>query len=424
MSSRLIVALVAFALCTQPVLAGSADADGFFVESYAEGLNQPIALAWAPDGRLFVAEREGAIRVIDDGVLLDEPFAQPETYTEGECGLLGLALSPDFANDKYVYAFVTVSDSEQQVIRWTDNQNIGENETVIRANLPTSGTVHNGGCLRFAPDGMLYFSVGDIGTPENSQDIQSLAGKLSRINADGSVPDDNPFETPTGARRATYASGFRNPFRFCFSPDGRLFVMDVGSSGDNQREEINLVRPGLNYGWPDVEGNSETAAADGFTNPLLAYHDEGSSISGCVFYDDSLYPEEYEGNLFHIDYVTQAIFRAALAGDEIVSHEYFIGLDNGPVDLALGNDGNLYYSELFSGRVMRVRTTDPQADRPTADLDLEPDESDTSDEPTGAGNSIRGICGVGMVHTMITAMMMMAAIAYRRRSKVTVRQPH
>ncbi|MCA9253757.1 MAG: PQQ-dependent sugar dehydrogenase [Phycisphaerae bacterium] len=416
MSARLIVAVLACTFCAFQAVAGSADADGFFVEVYTEGLNQPIALAWAPDGRLFVAEREGAIRIIDDGVLLDEPFVETGAFSEGECGALGLALSPNFANDRFVYAFVTTSEKEQRILRWTDNQNVGENETIIRGNLPTSGTVHNGGCLRFAPDGLLYFSVGDIGTPENSQDIQSLAGKLSRINPDGSVPADNPFETPTGAKRATFASGFRNPFRFCFSPDGRLFVMDVGSSGDNQREEINLVRSGLNYGWPEVEGTSETAAADGFTNPLLAYHDQGSSISGCVFYSDSLYPEEYEGNLFHIDYVSKAIFRAVLTGDEIVSHEYFIGLDNGPVDLALGNDGNLYYSELFSGRIMRVRTTNPQEDRPTADLDLEPDES------SGASNSIRGMCGVGMVHTMITAMMMMAAIAHRRRSTTNPRR--
>ncbi|GJM24911.1 MAG: hypothetical protein DHS20C16_13260 [Phycisphaerae bacterium] len=408
MSARLCAALIASMLCASPAIAGSANADGFFVEVYSEGLNQPIALAWAPDGRLFIAEREGVIRVVEDGVLLDEPFVQTEVYTEGECGLLGIALSPDFANDGYIYGFVTVSDKEQRILRWTDNENIGENETVIRANLPTTGTVHNGGCIRFAPDGTLYFSIGDIGHPENSQDIQSLAGKVGRINADGSVPDDNPYETPTGAKRATFASGFRNPFRFCFSPDGRLFVMDVGSSAETQREEINLVRVGENHGWPEVEGISDTAEADGFTNPILAYHEEGSSISGSVFYDDSLYPEEYEGNLFHIDYVTQAIFRAVLSGDEVISHELFVELENGPVDLALGIDGNLYYTELFSGRIMRVRTSNPQEDRPTADLDL------TSD----TGNNVRGLCGVGMIHSGITAMMMMAAMAHRRRKAI------
>jgi glucose/arabinose dehydrogenase len=408
MLGRLAFAFIATLFCAHHVNAQTAYDDEFALEVFAEGLVQPVAIAWAPDGRLFIAEREGTIRIIDDGKLLEDAFAQPADYAENECGLLGLALSPDFENDGYVYAFVTVSDKEQRILRWTDSQNVGQNETIIRANLPTTGTVHNGGCLRFAPDGTLYFSIGDIGTPENSQYIQTLAGKVSRINADGTTPAENPYETPTGARRAAYASGFRNPFRFCFSPDGRLFVMDVGSSAESQREEINLVRIGENHGWPEVEGISETAAADGFTNPLLAYHDEGSSISGCVFYDGERYATEYDNNLFHIDYVTQAIFRAVLDGDEIVSHELFAELENGPVDLALGSDGNLYYTELFSGRIMRVVTNNPRENRPTADLDL----SDNT------GNDVRGICGVGMIHSGITAMMMMAAIAHRRRSRL------
>ncbi len=406
MFDRLAFAIITSLVCAQSVGAQTAYDDEFSVEVFTEGLVQPIAIAYAPDGRLFVAEREGAIRVVENGVLLEEPFAQPEVFTEGECGLLSLALSPDFENDDYIYGFVTVSDKEQRILRWTDNDNVGENETVIRANLPTSGTVHNGGCIRFAPDGTLYFSIGDIGTPENSQDIQSLAGKVCRINADGSTPDDNPFETPTGAKRATFASGFRNPFRFCFSPDGQLFVMDVGSSAEAQREEINLVKAGENHGWPEVEGFSETAEADGFTNPILAYHDEGSSISGSVFYDGQRYATEFDNNLFHIDYVTQAIFRAVFDSDEIVSHEIFVELENGPVDLALGNDGNLYYTELFSGRIMRVVTNNPREQRPTADLDLSDDE----------GTDMRGICGVGMIHSGITAMMMMAALAHRRRA--------
>lgn len=413
--------LITLACC--PLANAQSNATGdFAIEVYAEGLNQPIALAWAPDGRLFIAEREGTIRIVQDGILLDEPFAQPEVYPEGEGGLLGLALSPDFANNGHVFAFATVSEKEQRILRWTDANNVGQSETVIRGNLPTTGTVHNGGCIRFAPDGTLYFSIGDIGQPENSQQIQSLAGKISRITPDGSAPADNPFVTPTGAARVVFASGFRNPFRFCFDATGRLFVMDVGSSGDAQREEINLVRPGRNYGWPEVEGFSETATADGFENPALAYFEEGSSISGCVFYESDRFPAQYAGNLFHIDFVTQAIFRAVPSGDEIVTHEHFIDLENGPVDLALGHDGNLYYTELFSGRIMRVVSTLPDDrdpdnrdpddrdpnDRDTADLDLTDGES---------SNELPGLCGIGIVHSTITAMMMTAALAYRRRTK-------
>ncbi len=397
---------------------GQTDATGdFAIETYAEGFNQPIAIAWAPDGRLFIAEREGTIRIVQDGVLLSEPFAQPEVYAEGEGGLLGLALSPDFESNGHVFAFATVSDKEQRILRWTDENNVGQSQTVIRGNLPTTGTVHNGGCIRFGSDGMLYFSVGDTGHPDNSQQIQSLSGKVCRITPDGDAPSDNPFMTPTGAARAIFASGFRNPFRFCFDATGRLFLMDVGSSGDNRREEINLVQSGKNYGWPEVEGFSDAAADNGFENPVLAYSEEGSSISGCVFYESDRYPAQYVGNLFHIDYVTQAIFRAVLSGDEIVTHEHFIDLENGPVDLALGIDGNLYYTELFSGRIMRVVSTLPDDrdtdDRDTADLDL----TDTPDSSDEGNNSLPGLCGVGIVHSTITAMMMTAALVYRRRSR-------
>ncbi|NOX57483.1 MAG: PQQ-dependent sugar dehydrogenase [Planctomycetes bacterium] len=393
-------------LCAGPALGQGAVDDGFEVDVYAEDLNQPIALAWAPDGRLFVAERGGTIRVIQNDQLREEPFAQIEVFEFGEGGLLGLALDPDFANNGFVYAFATISDEEQRIVRWQDVDNVGQNETVIRANLPTTGTIHNAGGLRFAPDGTLYFSIGDIGIRETSQQIQSLAGKICRITADGTAPADNPFQTPTGVPRAVFAMGFRNPFRFCFAPDGRLFVMDVGSTGDAQREEINLVEAGKNYGWPEVEGISETASQNGFENPILSYKDEGSSIAGCVYYDDDRYPAQYAGNIFHIDYVSQTIYRVVLDGNTVVSHELFVEAENGPVDLAMGLDGNLYYTELFSGRIMRVRSTAPHEER--GPVESTPEENSAAP---------LGLCGIGVVQSGITAMLVLAALVCTKRRR-------
>jgi glucose/arabinose dehydrogenase len=192
-----------------------------------------------------------------------------------------MTLDPNFSENHYVYVFATTSIDEQRIVRLTEVDGVGTDLTVIRDNLPTTGQVHNGGSLRFGPDGFLYFGIGDTGTPELSRQMHTYAGKICRIAADGSTPDDNPFATPTGTPRAVYALGFRNPFRACFAPDGRLFVMDVGSNGDARREEINLITAGANYGWPDVEGIGDPADFPEYTNPVLAYHDEGSSIAGC-----------------------------------------------------------------------------------------------------------------------------------------------
>lgn len=373
-------AVLALAAALGPACGQEYVATGFEVTTFATGLSEPTSLAFAPDGRLFVAQKGGTIRVVQAGVLTSEPFAELEVYDFSECGLLGMALDPDFAETGHVYVLATVSNNEQRIIRLTDRGGVAGDQLVLVDNLPTSGSNHNGGCLRIGPDRHLYFSIGDNGITGNSQDIRTLAGKVSRLRLDGSVPDDNPFVTPTGTPRAVYAMGFRNPFRFCFASDGRLFLMDVGSSGSQRREEINLVRAGMNYGWPGVEGDG-TGPEGEFVAPLLAYHDQGASIAGCAVYEADLLAAEYRGNLFHLDFVSQSLFRAVLSGDEIVSHEPFMKGSGGPVDLTVGPDGALYFSELFTGNVMRVA---PAGSVPPSDGS---DGADTGDDsPTTFGD--------------------------------------
>lgn len=331
---------------------------GFSISTYATGLNQPVAMEFAPDGRLFVAELEGTVREIDaTGLLVDRIVAQVEVYHENENGLLGLALDPNFASNGYIYVFATIDTEEQQILRFTEpgkRTDSANTPVIIRDHLPTRGEFHSGGGLKVGPDNKLYFSIGDNLIPENAQDMNTLAGKISRINLDGSTPDDNPFTTSTGAPRAIFALGFRNPFRFCFAPDGRLFALDVGSDGDGRREEINLVEAGQNYGWPAVEGSQGLIRNDAYTDPIYSYHDGGAAPVGAVYYTGTQFPTNYKGDLFHLEYVLGRLYRTVLDGNKVVGHTTFLETEGGPVDLVQGPDGALYLCELYSGEIKRI----------------------------------------------------------------------
>ncbi len=420
MSKYILTSLIAFAGTIPTGRAQEVLLPDFEISTFADGLRQPGAMEFAPDGRLFVAEKGGAIRVIEDGRLREEPFAQLAVYDFSECGLLGLALDSEFARTGHVFLFATVSSSEQQILRLTDEGNVGVELTVIADNLPTSGQNHNGGCLRVGPDRHLYFSIGDVGIPERSQDMRTLAGKLARLRLDGSVPDDNPFATPTGTPRAIYALGFRNPFRFCFAPDGTLYVMDVGSNDDVRREEINLVARGQNFGWPLFEGAGDGSNAD-VVDPILAYHDEGASIAGCAVYAGSAFPSTYVDNLFHLDFVSQSLFRLARAADGTIQHSRVALLDGGPVDLTEGPDGALYVAGLFSGRIDRLaylHAPEPELDDDSGDQPDTPNDMTGADDVTGPVPRLCGVSWFGAAASVLFGLLTLRFLSGRtvRRS--------
>ncbi len=336
-------------------LAGETLKPDFVLEPYASGLRLPTSMAFAPDGRLFIAEKGGAVRVVADGTLQTQPWAEIEVHTFLESGLLGLALDPNFEENGYVYLFATVSDQEQQILRLTDRDGVGVEQKTIRANIPTSGGLHNGGGLRVGPDSKLYFSVGDTDNQPAVQDLTSLAGKIGRINLDGSTPDDNPFTTPTGAPRTAIALGFRNPFRFAVTDDRRLIVLDVGSDDPLRREEINVVHWGDNCGWPLLEGSPAPGEHTEFVAPVFTYTELGAAPTGAIIYDGESYPAEYVGSFFHVDYVSNIVFRLVFDGDTLVLHEQFAIGEGGPVDLTVGLDGSIYYCEIVTGEVKRIR---------------------------------------------------------------------
>jgi len=343
-----------------PILAtaqGPALPPGFTDSAVVSGLAAPTAIAFAPDGRLFVCEKGGRVLVYKNGALLPAPFLQRSVRADSERGLLGIAFDPDFAANSFVYVYYTTpgSSPKNRVSRFTASGDtaVSGSEHVLVDGIPSDAGNHNAGCVRFGPDGKLYVSTGDGGSvPTNSQNLSNLAGKILRINNDGSIPGDNPFAGQGGRRGEIYCYGLRNPFRFCFRPSsGALYIADVGQ---NTWEEVNVGQAGGNYGWPEHEGPSNAA---GFISPVHAYNHNGSgaSITGGCFIEGTNYPAEYQGSYLFGDYVDGTLGRLTFGGDERLIASFPFGPADGPVDFAMGPDGDVYYVSINSGSVRRLR---------------------------------------------------------------------
>ena len=235
---------------------------GFVDEQVVGNLANPTAMAFAPDGRLFVALQGGQLRVIKNGALLSTPFLTVSVNSAGERGLVGVAFDPNFATNNFVYVYYTQSASpiHNRVVRYTANGDVASGATfnVLDLENLSGATNHNGGAMHFGSDGKLYIAVGENANSANAQSISNRLGKMLRINSDGTIPSDNPSSFPTitgttsGVNRAIWAVGLRNPFSFGFQPGtGRMIINDVGG---NLREEIDDGIAGSNYGWPNSEG--------------------------------------------------------------------------------------------------------------------------------------------------------------------------
>jgi glucose/arabinose dehydrogenase len=314
---------------------------GFVDTQVTAGLDRPTALDVAPDGRIFVAEQDGAIRLIRNGTLVADPIYDLDTDTAGERGLIGIAVAPDFATTGYLYVHYITPAIENRVSRL---QVVGDavqgGETPI-VTLPTSGNsaFHNGGAIHFGPDGKLYLAVGDHNRTNTPQSLDSPFGKVLRFNPDGSIPADNPFYgQTTGINRSIYALGLRNPYTMAFNRlDGQLLINDVGQ---DTFEEINLGQPGANYGWPTTEGPTGDPR---FVGPLHAYgRDDGCAITGGDFYDapTQAFPAGYRGRYFFADFCAGEIRVLNPATGGVFT---FARGASAPTDLRVGGDGAIYY---------------------------------------------------------------------------------
>jgi len=255
------------------------------VETVADNLKIPWELVFAPDGRIFFTERDGNLWVIENESL--ELVATFPTSRMSEGGLLGLALDPEFEKNNFLYLYQTYFDFElhhNKVVRYTVNNNQLTDEQILIDKIP-GALWHDGGRIKFGPDEKIYITTGDATNANLSQKIGSLAGKILRINADGTIPVDNPFESS-----AVFSYGHRNPQGIDWTENGILVSSEHGPSGEKgyAHDEINVIEPGKNYGWPVIVGDSNNPE---YTNPILHSGDITWAPSGLLYYDSNKIPE-------------------------------------------------------------------------------------------------------------------------------------
>ncbi len=325
----------------------------FRVVEVASGLDHPWGLAFLPDGRLLVTERPGRLRTVTAGRLDPEPLAGvPQVHASGQGGLLDVALHPDFRANGWVYLSYAAGNwgrAGTEVARGRLRGNRLERVEVLFRALPkSSGGRHFGSRLRFAPDGHLFISLGDRGDRHRAQNPGDHAGSIIRLRDDGTVPPDNPFVGVDGARPEIFTTGNRNVQGLAFDPKtGVLWSHEHGPRGG---DELNVVRPGVNYGWPVISYGREYLTGipvgegthrDGLAQPA---HQWTPSIapSGLAVYDGNRFPG-WRGNLFVGALKFRLVARLVLDGERVVHEERLLGGRYGRIrDVRTGPDGLLY----------------------------------------------------------------------------------
>jgi putative heme-binding domain-containing protein len=318
---------------------------GFTVTAVATGLTGCTALAVAPDNRIFVCEQRGTLRVVRSGKLLPESFVKLPVTSTWERGLIGVTVAPDFPKTPHVFVcYVAGKPYPHHVIsRLTARGDLavpgsevvlfrGDDQRKLGGDKPDG---HQGGAIHFGKDGKLYVAIGDGTAGRPAQELTSLQGKMLRLNADGTIPDDNPFVTRAAVKyRAIWALGLRNPFTFAVQPKtGRIFINDVGGKA----EEINEGVAGANYGWPTVEHGP--TADPRFRGPIHHYP-TACIIGGAFAAADSPWPAKFRGRYFFADF-NHGFIRSIDPDRPIRASAFATGIRR-PVDLGFDADGDLY----------------------------------------------------------------------------------
>src|ERR1043166_152157 len=330
-----------------------------FGETQINGLTNPTAMALHPDGRIFVCEQAGTLRVIKNGVLLPTPFTAITVNSPGgsERGLLGIAFDPNYASNHFIYVYYTAPTPSihNRVSRFTadianEDVAVAGSELAILDLENLGATNHNGGAIHFGPDGKLYVAVGENAVSGNAQSLGNRLGKMLRINSDGSIPPDNPTTFPniagstSGLNRAIWAVGLRNPYTFTFqNGTGRMQINDVGQ---NTWEEINVGTTGANYGWPTCEGACGTAGMQKTTYEYSSATASECAINGGAFYNPTTptFPAEYIGKYFFADFCGGWLKTLDPLNPPAIgaAGSFETGISS-PVDIQVANDGSLYY---------------------------------------------------------------------------------
>lgn len=297
------------------------------VEIVATNLQKPWAVDFADD-RIFFTEKIGKIRVIDSGILLAEPLANLHVVDVTDAGLLGLTLHPDFEKNHFLYVFYTYEEDNKlwnKVIRITESESKLTDALVIIDKIP-GAEFDNGGVIKFGPDEKLYIATGDATDEHAAQDIQSLSGKILRLNDDGTIPSDNPFHNPV------FSYGHRNPQGLAWDKSGNLYETEHGPT---KNDEINLIKAGQNFGWPDEECSGDKNFVDSLTcyNPSL-------EPAGIVFYSSNKL--DLENDLVMATLRGTNLYKFTIDEGVITSQQSILGGAGRIRDVNEGPDGYLY----------------------------------------------------------------------------------
>jgi len=325
----------------------------FRVETLVTGLEHPWSLAFLPDGRMLITERAGRLRVVRDGRLLPEPVdGTPEMVARGQGGLLEVAAHPDFESNGWVYLTYSAPGKGGLGTELARGKLIGSDrlesvQVLYRAQPKSRGGRHFGSRLAFAPDGMLIMTLGERGDPDRAQDLSDPAGSVIRLRDDGRVPPDNPFVARSGVRPEILSYGNRNPQGLAIHPaTGAVWAHEHGPRGG---DEVNVIRPGINYGWPVITHGvaysglkiGEGAQKAGMAQPIH-FWDPSIAPSGMTFYTGDAYPA-WQGDLLVGALKFQLLVRLELDGERVVHEERLLEGQLGRIrDVRQGPDGRIY----------------------------------------------------------------------------------
>lgn len=328
----------------QPSVSSAADSPTISVRDFVVNLDVPWEIAFAPDGRIFLTERAGKILIIKDGKIQDEPWMNLDVAAIGEGGLLGLALDPEFSENHFVYVAYTyrigVDKLQNRLVRLREDTSTGKGvmDKILLDN--AAGNIfHDGGRVKFGPDGKLYWTLGETGNPQLAQDLSSLNGKILRINPDGTIPADNPFPGSP-----IYSYGHRNPEGLAWQPGtNRLYATEHGQSGGfygQGQDEINYIEPGKNYGWPVIHDDQ---THEGMVNPIIqSGESETWAPSGCAFATGG----PWDGSFLFAGLRGETLYRLVLDKNDprkVISFDkYLVGQYGRLRDVVQGPDGALY----------------------------------------------------------------------------------
>ncbi len=332
----------------------------------ADGLARPWSLAFLPDGDVLITERSGRLRILRHGQLLPDPVpGLPAVAAVGQGGLLDLALHPEFAINRWLYfsyAGQHQNGLSTHVARGRFiNDQLQNVEVIFRGEPASTGGAHFGSRLVFDRQGYLFISLGDRGTMERAQDLGDHAGSTVRIHDDGRVPADNPFVGTPGARPEIFSLGHRNPHGMAVHPEsGRVWQHEHGPRGG---DEINLIAPGLNYGWPVITHGTgydgspigEGTEKEGMEQPLYYWAPISIAPSGMAFYTGRAFPA-WHGNLFIGALAQMHLVRLEMDGVRVVHEERMLeDLELRIRDVRMGPDGNLWLlTDHDPGQVLRL----------------------------------------------------------------------